>query len=449
MARSFFLIFAISSLLNCNAVLAENTKTHAKVSLNKPETAGNTNALVSEKKQEMGQALEVARIQAQLNRSKDFNQALDSLQSLLKREPRNVEAHMMCGKVLQHLGYEGLADEQYRLADQLDPSKPDSILMLFHNKLKSQGPGAAYEYLQYVQRRFPRDPSVLVMQGLMEKDKTKAEFYYRDAMESNPNTPGLATWLGVLRLEQGKYREAMEFADRDLKLKADSLEANLVKAKALVLLYRYKEAIPYLQTALKGAYDRRSVADLLSRSLISTGQFGEALEPTLTCLAYIPMKERSAVDQIKTRLFVILQHVNANELINTLAVVRRSVQISEQMAMLYFASGDVLDRLGKTKLAEEAFTEGIKLSPYHGRPFLRLGIIFERRGDYERAFQYYLRAFQLDQTDRQISSCLFRISTRAKVQKQDLSWMIKDWSRGGRKSTLDFKEIETRLVSGN
>ena len=380
---------------------------------------------------------EVARIQGELNLTKDTNKALDKLQDLLKREPNNVEAHMMCGKVLQLMGYESLADEQYRLVDKLDPSQPTSTLAAFQNKLASGGPLAAYEYLQYVQRRFPKDPSVLLMQGMMERmhgQDTKAEFYYREALDKNPNTQGLATAMSALRLSQKRYQDAIKYAERDIKLKKDHPAANLAKGEALIGMGQYAEAVPFLRIAFEGVADKRSVSDVLSRALISDGQYGAAIEPTLVCLSLTKMKEKKTVDQLKSRLAFILARVDSSELMNSLEIARRKMTYQETMANLYFASGDVLDKAGYDLEAAECFEKGLKLYPYSGRPFMRLGILQERRGDYQAALKNYERAYQLSPDDREVAARCVRLIKRIPIQKDDLAWMIKDLMRGGRKT---------------
>lgn len=382
---------------------------------------------------------EVARIRQKLNQTKDTNAALDELQDLIKREPNNVEAHMLCGKVLTLLGYEGLADDQFKIADKLDPSQPDSVLSLFHNKLQKDGPMAAYEYLRYVQKRFPKDPSVLIMQGLMERvhgNEAKAEFYYRDAMDKNPDTPGIATALASLKLSQKRYKEAVKIAEHDLKLKNEYPTANLAKGQALMHMGRFAEAIPYLRTALKGVADQGGVADVLSRALICNGQYGEAIYPTLVVMSRISMKDRNKVNMLKQRLYFILGKVDAAELLNSLQMIRREITFQEKMASLYFASGDVLDKTGHANEALEAFEAGIKLYEYSGRPFLRVGIIKENQRDYQGAFKSYEKAYSLSPNDREVAARLLRLLKRAPAQQKDLAWKIKDLVHGGRVSLL-------------
>lgn len=384
---------------------------------------------------------EVAKIRDQLAGTRNFEAALSQVQALLEKEPNNAEAHMLCGKILNRLGYESLAEEEFRAADKLDPTQPRSVLALFHKKLEIEGPKAANEYMSYVQARFPYDPSVLIMQGLLARTNNlplQAEFFYSLAMQRYPETPGLATALASLRISQHRYKEAIELADKDLKLKKDHPVANLAKGQALLLQGSAEEAIPYLLGCFKNAgIEKKEAADLLSRAYISSGHYGEAVEPTLICMALCPLKDREAVNPYKRRLNLILQHhVGAQEVINTLQVTQRQLNEEERIAFMYFAAGDVLDHTGAWKEAGDAFALGLQHNPYAARAYMRLGAVKEKQRDYNAAFALYFRAYQYNHDDREIAARLARLNNRRNAQDSDFAWQLKDFLAGGRVSEV-------------
>ncbi|MBX9686899.1 MAG: tetratricopeptide repeat protein [Candidatus Obscuribacterales bacterium] len=366
-------------------------------------------------------------IQAELNMTRDLDRALKKLQDLIQREPNNLEAHMTLGKVLAHMGYESLADEQFRIVDKLDPNHPNSILSIFRHRLETQGAPAANEYLLYVQRRFPKDPSVMLMEGMIERmrgNEIKAEFYYSTAMERHPDYQGIATTFAILRMSQKRFQDAIKLAERDIALSKEHPVANLAKGQSLLLLGNYKDAIPCLEIALKNAVDKRGVADSLSRAYIYNQQFGESLKPTISCLAETPLSEQQTVNQLKKRISFILTKVSADELLNTLKIAEREIRFQQTMAGVYFACADVLDKTGHPSQSAIAFAEGIKLYPYNGRPFMRLGMIKERAGNYTGAYKDYTRAYQLNPEDREIAARLRRMILQSSL-KYDLAGQIK------------------------
>ena len=374
----------------------------------------------------------VDKIQKDLNRTKDAAAALKALEDLLAKEPNNVSAHMLLGKVLTYLGYEKLADEQFQIADKLDPSQPDSVLSLFRSRLQTYGPKAAYEYLRYVQNRFPNDPSVLIMQGLLERMKgnnVKAEYFYRLAIKNNQNTPGLSTALASLRLAQRRYKKAIEFADADLKTNKDHAVANLAKGQALLLDGHADRAIPFLSRALKSTNTNDSfIADLLSRAYISNGQYSEALEPTLLMLVYSDLKDAEATKNVKRRLQMILKKdpFARSEVLNVMEIVQKRISNPDKSAYAYLALGDILDLVGAKKEALVAFTRGLENKPGVGRAYLRIGIIKEEEGDSRSASQYYEMAYRYSPKDRETAARLYRIANRSNAKlKLDLAFQLK------------------------
>lgn len=377
---------------------------------------------------------EVAEIQDEMNRTRNVEAALTRIQELLKREPNNTEAHMLCGKILNHLGYESLADEQFEIVDKLDPTQPQSALSLFQSKLRTEGFQAAYEYLRYVQMHFPYDPSVLVVQGMVERMKgndLKAEFFYKDAIRRYPNTPGLNTTLAALRMKQHRYADAVKLANKDLELKKDHPAAALVKGEALLEIGQAKEAI----SALKIAYndrsaDRKEVSEKLSRAYMVNGQYTEALEPTLTYLAFLPMTDHDHVDQVKRRMTLLLTQASPSELLNAAQLVVREIDDTDRQAYIWFACGDILDKAGYKKDAEVAFSRGLKLRPETARAYLRIAKIKEEEGDRAGSFAFYLYAYSNDKDgDPVIQSAVARRKQRDLSAKSDLAARIKDWLR--------------------
>lgn len=384
---------------------------------------------------------DVAKIRDELTQTRNFSKALSEVQDLLQRQPNNAEAHMLCGKILNRLGYESLAEEEFNAADKLDPTQPKAVLAMFRKKLETEGPKAANEFMCYVQARFPYDPSVLIMQGLLARKNDQplqAEFFYKIAMDRYPETPGLATALASLRISQKRYKEAIELTDRDLKMKKDHPVANLAKGEALLLQGSAEEAIPYLLFSYKNAgIEKKEAADLLSRAYISSGHYGEAIEPTLICIVLSPLTEKNAANPYKRRLNLILQHnVDPQEIVNTMLTVKRQMYEKDRIAFMYFAAGDVLDITGHDNEAAQAFAVGLQNNPNAGRAYMRLGKIKEKQHDYTTAMLLYINAYQRTPQDREIAARLARLDKRRKTQNTDLAWQLKDYFSGGRVSEV-------------
>lgn len=374
---------------------------------------------------------EVADIRKDLKRTNDLQGALKKLEALIQREPDNAEAHMLCGTVLQYLGYEKLADEQYAIVDKLDPSRPNSALAQFKTKLALQGPSAAFEYLRYVEGRFPRDPSVLLMQGMLERmngNAVEAEYFYKTALELHPNTPGIATALASLRIMQKRYKEASDLAEHDLKLKKDHPAALLAKGQSLLAMGSVKQSIPYLQKVLaSGTLDRKEPADLMARAYVQNGQYAEAMYPTLVAMAWGSLKDTEQANKYKMRLLYLLKNANCSDLYNSWQIALNETNDFDRKAWLCYAVGDVLDRGGCLHESELVFKKGLTIRPV-GRGFLRLAKVKEKQGDAQSAFLFYQQAAIADNADREIAASKSRNESGA-THRGDLAWQLKNWLR--------------------
>lgn len=375
---------------------------------------------------------EVAEIREELTRNKDAQAALKKIEDLLSREPENAEAHMLCGTVLQYLGYESLADEHYAIVDKLDPTRPSSALAQFKTKLALKGPTAAYEYLRYVERRFPNDPSVLLMEGMIERangNPIEAEFYYRTALDLHPNTPGIATALAALRIQQKRYRQAIDLADQDLKLKKDHPAALFAKGQALLSMGNVKASIPVLQKVFENSsLDRKEPADLMAQAYVQNGQFAEALLPTLIAMSWISMNDKAIADRYKARLGYLLTGAKCTELFHSLQMALNDIRDVDRQAWLCYAVGDVLDRSGCLQEADATFLQGLRLRPV-GRGFLRLAKIKEKRGDNKAAYLFYEQAAIMDKKDPEIVASNKRNKDSSNKHQGDIAWQLKNWMR--------------------
>lgn len=309
----------------------------------------------------------VAKIQSKLKAGGDEDQALAELMQILSREKENVEAHILTGKLLRKKGFERLADEQFRLADQLDPCLPDSKVSRLRSKLNAEGKSAALSYLQQLEQINPQDPSLLVMHGIIEENRKngrRAEEYFQKVLEEHPEMPGLSSTIAFIYLEKKNYRKALALAERDLTLKKDHPFACLVKGEALLSLGHSREALPYLQSAFNAPeINRRRASEALSRAYIANGLYGEALEPTLTCLAYTPEGQSIRLAEIKNNLAFILDNRGSNEILNVLKVVQKHIAEPRMKSRLNSTVGALLVKKGFVDEPLKLFQEAARLNP--------------------------------------------------------------------------------------
>lgn len=379
-------------------------------------------------------------IELQAKKSRDFDRALLQLQEFIAREPNNAKAYMITGQMLEARGYGSLAEQMYKQADKCDPQGPNSNLQTFYLKLHEEGAQAAAQYLGYLAERFPDDPSVLLMEGMiarMHRHYPEARYYYERAAEINPDTPGVNTALASLEMINRKYSKALQYVDAELKRHPNDPSASVAKGQILLLTGKPGEAIAPLERAYRFdtssvLVDKRLVADLLLTACSHAGKNADALEYGMQVLASTRTTDEAAMTSIKRKLRPLLKTVPQNELLNLEAIVENQCGNNRQhLSTLRFGLADILDREGLDLAATNLFRRGLELMPTAARGNFRLGASLIKNRDYANGYLYTRQAYLEDQYDRSIVNSYLRMNSRLNNRSRDLAWRLKDFLRGG------------------
>ena len=383
--------------------------------------------------------LTVSQIESEAKKTRDFDKALERLQQLVTRQPRNAKAYLVAGQMLEARGYGLLAEQLYQKADQCDPSGPESNLRTFYLKLHEDGVKAAADYLGYVVERFPDDPGVLLMQGMIARlhhHYPEAEYFYERAQKLHPEMTGTRTALASLRMVSGKYGEALKLVDEELAAHPSDLSAALAKGQILVLLGRAPEAIPYLERAYgfkttSVLVDKRMIANMLMSAHSLAGNNAEALEYGFKTLAATRGRDHKSMMLIKLKLVPLLRSFPDAEILNIEATIERQCTSVEQLATLRFALADILDVDGHAEAAVHLYRRGLELMPSAARGHYRLGTRLIKDRDYANGYLYAREAYLENPTDSAIVNTYVRFNQRLNNRKRDIAWELKDLLRGG------------------
>lgn len=347
---------------------------------------------------------------------------------------------MITGQMLEARGYGSLAEQMYQQADKCDPQGPNSNLQTFYLKLREEGALSAAQYLGYLAERFPDDPGVLLMEGMiarMHRHYPEARYYYERAAEINPDTPGVNTALASLEMINRKYSKALQLVDEELKRHPNDPSASVAKGQILLLTGKPAEAIEPLEKAYhfetsSVLVDKRLVADLLLTACSSAGKNADALEYGMQVLASTKTTDDTAMNAIKRKLRPLLKTVPQNELLNIEAIVENQCGNNKHhLATLRFGLADILDRAGLDLAANKLFRGGLQLMPTAARGNFRLGVSLIRNRDYANGYIYTRQAYLEDQYDPAIVNSYVRINSRLNNRSRDLAWRLRDLLRGG------------------
>lgn len=379
-----------------------------------------------------GTAMSLSEVEEMISKKQSTPQAVfDKLQEILKREPNNARAHFVAGELLEALGYRDLAQQEYAVSDKLDPTNPNSKLQLFTSKLENDDIEGARALMHYVKDRFPGDPSIQLMHGLLLIKEGKIEFaelVFTESLCSNKAVVGVATALGALRLKQQRWSEAVQLADIDLQRKPDHGSANLVKGEALLRSGRARESlIPLQKVFASTVYSKKPAADLLMVANKKLGRNADALEPALwsMTMSFNPLEMKQA----KERVGRLINGLPESVVSNTIDAVDHDMAATTMQSRLHFALGDVFDSLGKAAQAEKEYKAGLAIEPTMGRGWYRLAQDRDKAGDYKTAFVYFNKAISFAPDDLQVQSAYSRFVGRTTIRQNDLAGRLRDLIR--------------------
>lgn len=354
---------------------------------------------------------------------------LQEISKIVQANPNNGKAHFLAARVLQRMGFSALATQEFEKADKLSPQTPDSMLEAFLLKLEQGEPEAAFDYIGYVAKRFPDDPAIALTRALLMESKGQkalSEVFLKKALDGRDKRIGISTAVGNIRLRQGYYAEAVKLAKYDLAKNANYLRAGILAGEASTKLKLYKEGAGFYQRPYEANPNGFAEAQLnnYATCLFRTDQFVAALDP---CLMYLATATNPDImRKAKYQLQSVMKRTSEDQWASAIKTVENRLNHSVYQGRLDLALGDVFDSMNKRRLAESCYERGIESLPYMGRPYYRLARDFQLDGEYEKASDYYLKAYSLEPKDPEIASGLARFSTRYLNRQNDIAWKLKD-----------------------
>jgi Tfp pilus assembly protein PilF len=360
----------------------------------------------------------------------DAPSLLEEVAGIVKANPKSARAHLLAGRLYERSGFNELAEQEYIKADELDPSTPHAVLDLFLLKLESDDLSGAWERLGYLMSRFPNDPAVSLMKAMILEGagkNEKAEQMLEAALKNKQKRTGVATAVASTRLRQKRPAEAWELVQTDLARDPNYFRANVVAGEALMQLNQTERATKYLQKAYDMNPLDRNFVNVYATNLYRAGLYAKALEPALIYLS--EQTDASKMTKAKMQVIVLLRKLSDKDIQDAIAAADKKLDKTQWQGRLQLALGDIFDSLGKRKLAEQAYGNGIELLPDMGRPYYRLAMDYEKDGRSQDAFMLYQKAYELQPQDQQVKSAFTRFYQRATNRHNDIAWRLKDWIR--------------------
>jgi len=208
--------------------------------------------------------------------------------------------------------------------------------------------------------------------ALNEGDVQTADAIARRLSHDRPDDPAAHQLLAIIALRQGDVRQAADSAATSLALRPDHGPTLVVAGRAARASQNAAAAIAFFRRAAALEPDRAEAAFLLCVTLLECGDTGaQTLLPHLL--------QKFPHDAEGWRLLGEALH-SAGQRDAALVAFTRAAQAAPSLP-LHMRRGALLEVLGRTAEAAEAYWAAASLAPDDGEAALRLGLCLRRVGD--------------------------------------------------------------------
>jgi len=308
-----------------------------------------------------------------------IREAVSEAQDILKRDPNNLEAHKLLGRIyLRSLGdmQSGngsssvlkLAIEQYEQIIKIEPDNMDDHLLL----------GRLYR---------------------LNNDLGKAEAEFKTAVKLQPNSEEAVTTLAYLYNEEGDANHAVQVLSS---VPDDGRSAKMYSALGYTYEQQkqYKEAIEAYRHAIELDRDNLDAIRGLAENLMNDGQTEAALEQYKVIADANPEDAKTYLHMAEIyrksgKFDLALENLKKAE-----TMVQDSIEVPYNMAAVYQAQGrydeavqTLQDLLKKTEKPDNSYSQGER---NNRAVFLeRLGTVYREQGKYPEAVDVFRKMVAL------------------------------------------------------
>ncbi|MEW6557619.1 MAG: tetratricopeptide repeat protein [Elusimicrobiota bacterium] len=189
-------------------------------------------------------------------KKKDFNKAIEHINTALKMDPDYVDGQATLASIYQDFGYFDKALEIYQKT--VSEKKYTYHKAPFFNlgviyKIKKQYTNAIKNFNKAIELNPLSSISYSHLAEIYETqgDIIKAKNYFEKSADINPDDYIAFNSIGIIYIQKGMHNRALKYLKKALKLKPDSVEINFNIGYIYFLTYRYGEALRMLEKTLQ------------------------------------------------------------------------------------------------------------------------------------------------------------------------------------------------------
>lgn len=304
------------------------------------------------------------------------NGQLDKAKKLIDKVKKSGsdEEQYLLAEELNQLGFPEDAKNLYQILLEKYPEEGELIVLLAETFVDLNQEEEAILLLEKIDASDPSYPRALLlladlyqMQGLYEVSEQKLLM----AKELAKDEPVIDFALGELYMEQGRYREAVDYYHKLIDQQIYELAGTQIRqriAEALSAAGEFEEALPYYDDALD---EKLEVNTLFGFGLTAyqAGYYQTAIEKFTELKALDP-------DYHSLYLYLARSYEHEEMLEQALQSIKEGIAHDEFQKELYFLGGKIALKLQKEDEAESFFQQALRLDPGYLEAALTLNKLY-------------------------------------------------------------------------
>ncbi len=324
----------------------------------------------------------------------DVNTAMGELQSVVTAKPNNWVARFNLGRAHFARGEYEQARQEFEASLQLRPDyMPARLAQIQVSLLRGDVAGALHQADETI-RIAPNNVEARVMKAAAlqrEQHFDEARAILNQIIEKRPKQVDTLLELGVLDLNQKKFKDAQDTFRRAWEADPNNLRGLLGESRAYLLDNQPDKSVQLVEAESKARPANLELQREVGNSELSAGQYDKALTTFQSLLAKVAEpKQQSGVWTLLGETY--LRKGDVQQAINSL---EKAHQQTPQNASLTTDLGLLYEMQNKPDIARKYYESSIKIDPNNALALNNLAyLISQSNGDLDVALTYATHAKQ-------------------------------------------------------
>lgn len=323
-----------------------------------------------------------------LIQNKQFDEAMQLNDEILKRDPKDAESLISKGQVLDLKQRASEAVPILETAVKGDPENPAGRLELGVAYFKTGNFTKAETEWHEAAKLKPSLPQAwqnLSILALRKGDIHLLEASASELLKSPGSAPQGYLLRGIARMKKGDAQGAESDLRKSSELDPKNATTSTRLGDLRLLQKRYAEAGDFYERALSNDPNTAEALQGLLAIFLAQKQPGKALRRVQAQVAIVP---NNSIDRVLLGEALLANH-QTPEAQNEL---EKAIALDKTNLNAYLLLAQVLEMTGQSNAAASTYEDSIRENPQEVAPYISLGVFEERRGNWQKAEELYRKA---------------------------------------------------------